>query len=174
MRTQPLSRLLTLAAIVAVVAACASTGLAGPEHPHAVLTQASGDLTIANSLGGQAIFQASGLAPGRSVTGTVLLSNNGALAGDLNLAQLDVQDTPGANGGRLSDVLNLDIADVTGGNHVPVFLGQLSTVGDRPLGPLGPGQARRFRFTASLPDNGQPPSATSGDNAYAGSALSAQ
>jgi hypothetical protein len=171
---QPLSRFLTLAAIGAVVAVCAATGLARPAEPHAVLTQASGDLTIANSLNGQALFQASGLAPGRSVTGTVQLSNNSALAGDLSLAQVDVQDTPGTNGGRLSDALHLDIADVTGGDNVPVFAGPLSSVGNRPVGALGPGKGRRFRFTASLPDNGQPPTATGGDNAYAGSALSAQ
>jgi hypothetical protein len=171
---QPLSRLLTLAAIGAVVAVCAATGLAGPAQPHAVLTQASGDLTIANSLSGQAIFQAGGLAPGRSVTGTVQLSNNGALAGDLSLAQVDVRDTPGANGGRLSDAVHLDITDVTGGSSIPIFAGQLATVGNRPLGGITPGHARTFRFTASLPDNGQPPSATGGDNAYAGSGLSAQ
>ena len=171
---QPLSRLLTLAAIAAVVAVSAANGLARPAQPHAVLTQASGDLTIANSLSGQAVFQASGLAPGRSVTGTVQLSNNGALPGDLSLAQVDVLDTPGANGGRLSDAVHLDITDVTGGSSIPVFAGQLAAVGDRPLGAITPGRARTFRFTASLPDNGQPPSATGGDNAYAGSGLSAR
>ena len=171
---QPLSRFLTLAAIGAVVAVCAANGLARPAQPHAVLTQASGDLTIANSLSGQAVFQASGLAPGGSVAGTVQLSNNGALPGDLGLAQVDVLDTPGANGGRLSDAVRLDITDVTGGSSIPVFAGQLATVGNRPLGAITPGQARTFRFTASLPDNGQPPSATGGDNAYAGSGLSAR
>jgi len=62
---------------------------------------------------------------------------------------------------------------VTGGSSVPVFSGQLATVGTRPLGPIGSGQARTFRFTASLPDTGQPPSSTGGDNAYAGSGLTA-
>ncbi len=171
---QPLSRLLTLAAIGAVVAVCAATGVARPAQPHAVLTQASGDLTISNSLNGQAILQASDLAPGRSVSGTIQLSNNGALGGELSLSQLDVLDTPGSNGGRLSDALNLEVADVTGGNDVPVFVGRLSAVGNRAVGSLSPGNSRRFRFTASLPDNGQPPTATGGDNAYAGSALSAQ
>jgi len=173
-RTQPLSRLLTLAAIVAVVAACASTGLATPEQPHPILTQASGQLTISNSLDGQALFQAHGLAPGGSVTGSVQLSNDGAVAGELSLAQLDVQDTPGANGGRLSDALHLQVDDITGGNDVPVFAGQMAAAGTRPVGLLAPGSARRFRFTASLPDNGRPPTPSGGDNAYAGSALSAQ
>src|SRR4051812_30015864 len=108
MRSRPLSRWMTLAAIVAVVgwAVTASSG-ADPE-PLAVISQASGTFAITNSLDGQAIFQAQGLAPGRSVTGTVQLSNPGALAGDLGLHQLDVADQPGANGGRLSNALHLD------------------------------------------------------------------
>ena len=153
---------------------CANAGLARPADPHAVLTQASGDFTISNSVDGHAIFQASGLAPGQSVTGTVQLSNPSQLDGDLSLAQLDVQDQPGANGGRLSDAVRLDVTDVTGGSSVPVFAGQFASVGTRPLGLIGAGQSRTFRFTASLPDTGNPPSATGGDNAFAGSGLTAR
>ena len=169
-----LTRLLTLAAIFAVVAVCAGSGLARPAPPHAILVDASGDLQVTNSLDGQAVFQANGLAPGGSVTGTVQLSNTGALAGDLGLAQLEVQDQPGANGGRLSDAIHLDISDVTGGSLVPVFAGQLATVGNRALGQIAAGEERTFKFTASLPDTGVPPSPTGGDNAYAGSGLTAR
>jgi hypothetical protein len=167
----PVSRLLTLAAIGAVVAVCAGPGLARPAEPQAVLTQATGDFHVTNSQDGHAIFQATGLAPGRSVSGTVQLVNTGSLPGDLGLEQLDVQDQPGANGGRLSDAIYLDITDVTGGNSVPMFTGQLGGLGSRPLGSIGPHQARTFQFTASLPDGGPPPSPTGGDNAYAGSGL---
>jgi hypothetical protein len=169
----PLTRLITFAAICAVVAVCAGSGFASPAPPHAILVDASGDLQVTNSRDGQAIFQANGLAPGGSVTGTVELSNTGALAGDLGLAQLDVQDRPGANGGRLSDAVQLDIADVTGGSSVPVFTGQLAAVGSRPLGQLAAGGERTFKFTASLPDTGTPPTSTGGDNAYVGSGLTA-
>jgi len=166
------SRLLSLAAIGAVVAVCAGSGLARPAQPaQAVLTEATGDLRLANSRDGQAIFQASGLAPGRSVTGTVQLVNAGTLPGDLSLQQLDVQDQPGAGGGRLSNAITLDIKDVTGGNSVPIFAGQLGGLGSRQLGAIGPSEARTFRFTASLPDGGLPPGPTAGDNAYAGSGL---
>ncbi len=75
------------------------------------------------------------------------------------------------NGGRLSDAVHLDIQDVTGGNVIPVFAGPLGALQSRALGNITPGEARTYRFTASLPDRGTPPSATSGDNAYAGSAL---
>ena len=157
------SRLLSLAAILAVAAACAGAGAAKPERPpQAVLMQATGDLRLSNSADGQAIFQASGLAPGRSVTGTVQLTNSGTLPGDLSLQQLDVSDNPGPGGGRLSNVVTLDIADVTGGSSIPVFSGQLGGLGSRPLGAIGPGETRTFRFTASLPDM---------DNAFAGSGL---
>jgi hypothetical protein len=127
-----------------------------------VLTQATGDLRLSNSQDGQAIFQASGLAPGGSVTGTVQLTNSGTLPGDLSLQQIDMNDSPGPGGGHLSGVVNLQIADVTGGSSIPVFSGQLAGLGTRPLGAIGPGEARSFRFTATLPDT---------DNAFAGSGL---
>jgi hypothetical protein len=163
MRGFSVSRLLSLAAILAVAAACAGAGAAKPERPpEAVLTQATGDLRLSNSADGQAIFQASGLAPGRSVTGTVRLTNSGTLPGDLSLNQLDVSDNPGPGGGRLSNVATLDITDATGGSSIPVFSGRLGGLGSRPLGAIGPGETRTFRFTASLPDM---------DNAFAGSGL---
>jgi spore coat-associated protein N len=171
MRHLPVSRLLLLAATSAVVVVCAGSGAAGPAPPEAVLTQATGDLQVTNSHDGHAIFQATGLAPGRSATGTVKLLNSGSLPGDLGLEQLDLQDQPGAAGGRLSDAISLDITDVSGGNSVPIFTGRLGGLGSRPLGSIGPGETRTFKFAASLPDAGRPPTATGGDNAYAGSGL---
>jgi spore coat-associated protein N len=157
------SRLLSLAAIVAVAAVCAGAGAARPERPaQVVITQASGELELSNSANGQAIFQAGGLAPGGSVTGTVRLTNSGTLPGDLSLQQLDVSDQPGPGGGRLSDVVTLQVADITGGSSIPVFAGPLKALASRPLGAIGPGESRTFRFTATLPDSG---------NAFAGSGL---
>jgi spore coat-associated protein N len=172
MKSIRVSRLLSLAAIGAVAAVCAGSGLAQPAKPaQAVLTDATGDLHLATSREGQAIFQASGLAPGRSVTGTVQLLNSGSLPGDLSLQQLDVRDQPGAGGGRLSNAVTLNITDVTAGNSIPIFAGRLGGLGSRQLGAIGPSEARTFRFTASLPDGGLPSGPTAGDNAYAGSGL---
>jgi spore coat-associated protein N len=166
------SRLLTLAAICAVAAACAGAGLARTDQPaQAVLTQATGDLHLSSSRNGQAIFRATGLAPGRSVSGTVTILNSGSLPGDLTLWQLDVADHPGPHGGRLSSVVKLSIADVSGGSSIPIFAGRLGGLGARTLGAIGPSQARTFRFTASLPNGGRPPGPTAGDNAFAGSGL---
>ena len=173
MGSVPISRLLTLAAIGAVVAVCANAVTARPDRPeaYAVLTDATGDLSIWNSLDGQAVFQFSGLAPGHSVSGTVQLKNTGGLPGDLGLAQLDVQDQPGVNGGRLSDAVRLDITDVTSGNSIPIFTNRIGALASQQLGAIGPGEARTFHFKASLPDTGAPPTPTGGDNAYVGSGI---
>ena len=173
MRSVPISRLLTLAAIGAIVAVCANAVTASPERdgPYAILTDATGDLSIWNSLDGQAVFQFHGLAPGHSVSGTVQLKNTGSLPGDLGLEQLDLLDQPGANGGRLSQAVRLDITDVTNGSSIPVFAGQIGALASQPLGAIGPAEGRTFHFRASLPDTGTPPSPTGGDNAYAGSGI---
>lgn len=164
--------MLTLAAI-AVVAVCVGPGLArqDPKGPYAVLTQATGDLKIDNSLNGHAIFQLTGLAPGDMASGTVRLANLGGKPGDLGLQQLDVQNQPGANGGLLSNAVKLEITDVSGGNSVPLFSGKLGQLNKQSIGAIGPGNARVFRFRASLPDTGIPPSPAGGDNAYKGSKL---
>ena len=60
---------------------------------------------------------------------------------------------------------------MTGGNAIPVFAGQLGALQTKALGSIAPGEARTYRFTASLPDGGLPPTPTGGDNAYVGSAL---
>jgi hypothetical protein len=162
---------MTLAAMVAILG-CAAVAGPGPRGvPRAEISMVSGELHVTNSRDGQAIFQAQGLSPGRSVTGTVQLSNTGDLSGDLGFQQLVVQDQPGTNGGLLSNAVHLDVDDVTGGSVVPVFAGQLGSFQNQALGSIAPGEARTYRFTASLPDGGAPPSPTSGDNAYAGSAL---
>lgn len=171
MGSLPVSRLLSLAAVCAVAVVWAGSGSAEPDQPAAVLTQATGDLRVTNSQDGHAIFRATGLAPGGSVSGTVRLQNTGSLPGDLVLEQLEVRDQPGANGGRLSDIVSLDISDVTEGSSVPIFTGRLAGFGSRSLGAIGPGGSRSFRFTAVLPDGGLPRSAGGGDNAYAGSGL---
>jgi hypothetical protein len=172
--SHPVTRLLSLAAVCAAAIAWAGSGSAEPAQPSAVLTQATGDLHVTNSQDGHAIFRATGLAPGGGVSGTVRLQNSGSLPGDLTLAQSDVSDQPGANGGRLSDVVKLDVSDVTAGSSVPVFTGRLAGFGSRSLGALGPAESRTFRFTATLPDGGLPPSAGGGDNAFAGSGLTAR
>jgi hypothetical protein len=78
-------------------------------------------------------------------------------------------DNPGQNGGLLSQGLNLAVEDLTKG--VTIFSGQLGVLDDRALGALAAGEARTYRFTATLPDGGAPLKANTGDNAYMGSSV---
>ncbi|MDT7784665.1 MAG: hypothetical protein QOF58_3084, partial [Pseudonocardiales bacterium] len=52
-----------------------------------------------------------------------------------------------------------------------VYTGPLAGLGSRDLGVFGPGEARTYRFTATLPDTGIPPTPLGGDNAYQGASL---
>ena len=81
--------------MVAISGCAIATGSGMRAQPRAEISMVSGELHITNSRDGQAIFQAQGLAPGRSVTGTVQLSNTGSLAGELGFQQVDVTDQPG-------------------------------------------------------------------------------
>jgi hypothetical protein len=101
----------------------------------------------------------------------VKLSNAGGSAGDLRLQQLDLKNLPGSNGGLLSNAVQLEITDVSGGSSVPVFAGKVGLLSQQSIGAIGPGKARTFRFRASLPDTGIPAGPALGDNAYKGSKL---
>jgi hypothetical protein len=127
---------------------------------------AAGSLSIANSLGAGAILSAAGMAPGGQTSGDVTITNSGTVAGGFSLTATDVSDVAGQGGGLLSQRLQLSVLDLT----VPrtVYTGPLAGLGRRELGQMEPGEARTYRFTATLPDGGVPPSALGGDNAYQG------
>jgi hypothetical protein len=162
-------RLLVTAALVAAVAGCAQT----PNAARTEVRAAAGNLSVSNSKSPGAIFRADNIAPGQTVSGTVQLANRGTLAGDLSLLQDSVRDVPGPNGGQLSRALRLAVDDVTRpGAAAPVYSGTLAGLANRSLGRFQPGESRTYRFTARLPDGGDPPSTTGGDNAFAGSSLS--
>jgi hypothetical protein len=162
-----------LIASVALVAAMAGwQNPLPPESPRTEIAAASGTLSLANSLDGSAVLQVGNLAPGGSASGTVSLTNTGTLDGDLDVRQVDVADTPGPGGGRLSQALQLSIRDVAGGQTV--YSGPLAALDSRALGHLAPGEQRSYLFTVQLPDGGVPPSPIGGDNAFAGSAVNAR
>lgn len=171
MNRRALVNLLAVAACAAAMAGCAQTQ-AAPSAPRAEIAQVEGDLAVANSRDGQAVFQAVGLAPGESRSGEVELTNSGRLAGSLTLVQSDVADQPGPGGGRLSDRVDLSIRDLTSPSApVTVFAGPLGRLAGLELGTIAPGARRRYAFTVHLPDGGRPAGPQAGDNAYLGSAL---
>jgi hypothetical protein len=124
----------------------------------------NGSLSIVNSRGEGAILSAAGLVPGGSVSGEVTIQNSGTVSGGFTLAGTDVVDTPGVGGGLLSQRLQLVVLDLT--TPRTVYSGALNGLASRDLGTIGPGQARTYRFTATLPDGGTPPTPLGGDNAY--------
>jgi spore coat-associated protein N len=158
--------LIITALAVALLAAAAREG-ERPASP--VVELASGTLSQSNSRNGAAILTATGLKPGDSRSGEVTIANTGELGGAFALSKSGLSDAPGGWGGALSGVLDLLVQDVTGA-PATIYSGKLAAMGSLSLGDWAPGAARTYRFTVSFPDGGAPPSETSGDNAYKGSA----
>src|SRR3954451_8079164 len=91
-----------------VVVAGLLYGYRPPERaPSVEIQNASGEIQLANSRNGSAVFQTAGLAPGRSVSGPVQLSNTATSAGALDLQQADILDPPGPGVAGLAGLLQL-------------------------------------------------------------------
>jgi hypothetical protein len=156
--------------------------------PHASglkLTSSNGAIVHSNSRDGTFVFQAGNMLPGGSTSGTVTLTNQDAIAGDFELSESNLVDTQlGTGGGGLAHQLSLKIEDVTNPAApttvypVPNPSGptddKLADIGTLHVATIPPGGARTFKFTATFPDGGYPPSATGGDNAYEGAAISVE
>ena len=128
---------------------------------------ADGVLSLSNSLDNGAIITAHGLLPGQSSSGTITLGNTGEVAGMLALARTWIDDVPGPNGGRLSNVLTLLIEDVSGPQPREILYGEVGGLERMALEPLPGGAQRTYRFTVGFPDSGP----HGADNAYIGSEL---
>ena len=136
-------------------------------------TFSAGNLAQSNSKDGAAVLTAANLVPGTSTNGTVTITNSGNVDGTFTLSKSNLTDTPGVNGGQLSGVLDLSIQDVTNPvSPVAVYSGKVGAMGAQSLGELAAGEARTYRFIVTFPEGGTPASATTGDNAYKGSAMS--
>jgi hypothetical protein len=165
------------AALVVLLGACAvvvAAAVTGPTEEAAELRvkTLSGRLELLNSRDGLAIATASGMSPGDSVDGDVRIENTGDDPVELWLLQPELNLARGANGGELSDVLQLRITRNRGRPRT-VYQGALSAMPWSPVGRLRAGVGRRFEFQVTFPDNGTPPSPTGGDNAYQGARVDA-
>jgi spore coat-associated protein N len=162
--------LVALLAVGAVVGSGASftSKSANPSN-----TFSAGNLAQSNSKEGAAVLTTAAMVPGSSANGTVVIKNTGDVAGTFSLSKTGLTDTPGANGGQLSGVLDLKVEDVTNGaSPVTVYSGKVGAMGAQTLGKFTAGEARTYKFTVTFPDGGTPASATTGDNAYKGSSMS--
>ena len=131
--------MLVTAALVGVLSLSGGSGSAAGPRVELV----AGTLAIQNSLDGQAIFSADNLGPGHAAIGTVTVSNTGTLTGALSLSQ------SAPTGAALAHQLQLVVRDLTGGTTV--YSGPLTGLGTVSVGTLGPGAARVYGFTATLP-----------------------
>jgi hypothetical protein len=160
--------LLVLSAFAVVALGHEGRGRAA-QKPMAVARAATGSLSLEDSRGGGAILSVAGLAPGHSTAGELTITNSGTLDGTLELTSTQLSETPGQGGGLLSQRLRLVVRDLD--RQRTLYAGPMSALGERDLGRIEPGAARSFRFTATLPDGGQPPGPTTGDNAYQGASV---
>jgi hypothetical protein len=167
---RPLSLLIFLVLAGSATAAIVESSGAPAAQPTALA--AAGSFSFADSRDGMPIFNASGIGPGDSATGTVEIFDDGEEPIGLTLGQHDLEDAPGVGGGVLSPQLTLLVSDVTTpGAPSVVYSGPLATMPDQPAGRLEPGQTRSFEFRATLPDTASPAGA-GGQNELQGASTS--
>ncbi|HJZ37335.1 MAG TPA: hypothetical protein VJ204_13780 [Solirubrobacterales bacterium] len=142
---------------LAAMAAVALAQVTDQPQARAAAIAASGPFEISNSHEGQAIFAASGIAPGEATTGTVAIEDTGSEPVALTLRRGELLDEPGVGGGLLSSRLRLTVVDVTRPTAPrTVYAGPLDSMPERPAGTLAGGEARTYEFTATLPEGGEP------------------
>lgn len=172
-RRKWLLRVLPVAILVIVASAVLGSGAvftSTSANPANVFT--AGNLHHTNSKSGAAILTASLMKPGDTAQGTVTIANDGDLAGTFSLSTSNITNTPGANGGSLSAVLQLQIVDQT--TSTTIYSGAINAVGTVAAGTFAAGASHTYQFTVTFPDGGTPGGATTGDNAYKSSSMSIQ
>ena len=131
----------------------------GDPSPEARAIRTAGALSIANSRADGAVLKGRLMLPGAVVAGSVTITNSGENPGLFELSSTALADTPGPRGARLSDRLRLLGEDVAAGaGDPPLYDGALSGLDIVPLGELGPGTDRTYRFTVTRPAGGTPSS----------------
>jgi hypothetical protein len=136
-----------------------------------------GQLQIRTSRTGRPILTASGLVPGHVAKGQVTVKNVSGEPLRLSLASRHLSETEGPNGGRLSEVLHVQISELTRRSQNSLirrtsYAGNLGALGRERITSLRPGMRRRYEFSVSIPDHGLPESPAGGDNRYQGAAAS--
>ncbi len=162
--------LILLGLAAAVVVASVSVFSSSSANPNNTFT--AGNLSQSNSAEGAAILAAANMVPSDRESGRVTIENTGDVDGKFRLSSSGLTDTPGPNGGKLSEVLNLRVVD-TGSGKV-IYNGNYNAMPGIGLGTWGAGDGHTYEFTVTFPDSGVPGSATTGDNAYKSSSTKIQ
>jgi hypothetical protein len=140
--------LLRLAPLVPVVL-LAALAQGAPRDREVRATAATGNVKLVNSRDGGAIVSAADMTPGRSVSGTLTLSNSGDSTAALTLSKADLRDKLGRGGGRLSDALFVQIDDMTA--QRTVYDGSLGAMDPVDLAAIPAGGSSEFRFNVTMP-----------------------
>jgi hypothetical protein len=89
--------------------------------------------------------------PGDTVTGTVVVANEGDAPGRFIFGTDSLVDRPGSGGGSLAKALQVTLTDITDSNHPRrVYSGALSGLSGIDLGSFAPGATRTYRIAATL------------------------
>ena len=140
-----------LMAVWALAIAFASGADPRAEHPRLVASTNGNSLMMSNSRDGFAILSAPGLTPGQSVSGTVTITNEGAVDGDFMLDKANLTDATAPVSQRLSSVLDLTIDDVTTSPAQNLYSGKLGAMPQVAIGTIPKRTPRVYRFTVRFP-----------------------
>jgi len=125
----------------------------------------AGILKHSNSKAGLAIFDLTGLVPGKPQSGTVTLQNTGNVDGKFTLSASNI--TASGTGADMRAQLVLTVKD----GAATVYTGPIGGLQTNPqdLGTWAPGSSHTFTFSVELPDTGS----GGADNQYQASKVSA-
>ena len=135
--------------VVALAVASFSFGLFTSSSANPSNTFSSGSMSQVNSSDDKAAMSATGMVPGDRTTGQVSITNVGDATGTFALSGEDLVDTPGPNGGNLSDALMLRI--VESDREEPLYSGPLAGFDTVPLGDWAPDEERTYDFRVTFP-----------------------
>ncbi len=139
--------------LLGVLATVALGQVGSPSPARAAAVRAVGSFEIADSIAGEPIFAATGLAPGGAAKGKVTIEDSGSVPVALKLQRGELTDTPGTGGAILSSHLQLTVSDVSEpGAPRTIYSGPLDSMPDQAAGELNPRGSRTYEFVATLPD----------------------
>lgn len=154
--------------LVVLLAAAVCAGAFAPWSPasRALPTSmfSSGSLCLCED---SVALDARRLTPGQTVTGRVVVANEGDASGRFTLRASSLVDGPGSAGSSLARALQLTVTDVTVA-HAPrcLYTGSLAGLSGVDAGRFGPGAARTFRIAVTFPQQAV------GGSTFSGSSLS--
>ncbi len=168
LRTLIAAVLLALGVTVIVIVPESETE-ARPSGPRAAVTAADGGFREP-ARAGAVVFEVSGLGPGDSASGTVRVRNGGNASGLFLLTRAGLSDSPGTNGGRLSERLELAVLDISEpSGPAVVYTGGVGPLSTRPLGVMRPGETRTYSMRATVLTGQTPTVPLGGGDPYEGS-----